>query len=170
MPAQSKYGAFLAALATRLDLVDAGADYHNTFTVVRCPAFREEYLDPSVASGVLAFLVPGRLTPRVATFGGAEATVLCDARVDLLIAKRYESGDDPFEPPTVDRWEWQARLAQDAVKVLHGDRGVAAGGVDTCLNLTVDDIEMAPEETFHQVWAVVFISLVARIQWAVGAP
>ena len=136
---------------------------------MRAPAFKEEYLQQAIGLGnAVAFLVPGSIAPKVSTYGGTGATVFSEVRVDLLIAKPYSSGDDPFASPypSPDRWEEQDRMAQDATKAILSDRGVNS----TAKNVQITNVEMAPEETFHPAWAVVFMSLLATVESTTGAP
>ena len=162
MATPSKHSLFLAALKTRLEGIVTGVDYWYTPKVVRAAGFVEEFLDPSVNEQTIYFLVPGRDTPGLMTFGRMKS----ELRVDLLLARRYEAGDYPYNPPNPDRWEEQDRIRQDATKRLEGDFKIGGTTIET----HITDVEMSAEEVFHRVWAVVFMSLLATFDYAEGAP
>lgn len=159
---RSLHSLFLAALKTRLAGIVAGADFWNTLLVVRVPGMADHYLDASVNEDAICFMVPGADNPRLNTFG----TMASDLRVDLLLARRYEAGDDPFHQPTIDRWEEQDKLRQDVTKRLEQDPKVS----QTCFDLQITHVEMEAEQTWHETWACVFMSLLAVFHYPEGAP
>ena len=160
MATASKHSLFLAALKARLETIFSGDSYWYRPRVVRIPGFKETYLDASLET--IYFLVPGNESPMPMTFGRMKS----ELRLDLLLARRFEGGDDPFSPPDPDRWEEQDRIRQDATKVLEADFKVGGTSIET----HITRVEMAAEDVFHETWAVVFMSLLATFEYAEGAP
>lgn len=150
-------------LMTRLGAIvgDNGATYwYSPGKVIRHPEFNGNCVDASI-NGPIYVVSPGRKEKRPFTFG----IVHVDWPLDLSLCSRFNSGDNPFQAPPIDRLEVQERMLQDVEKSLNQYRTLDGLAIDT-------DFQTDEEggETWIEGWAVSFATVRVEYTYAEATP
>lgn len=122
-------------------------------TVVTQPAFHDGVLDASLNSGSVICLSPDVSEDSMAAMG----RIRVEQPIELAVAARFTGAgeDNPFDPPTPDRWTVQDELERGVKDKLRGDR--LLGGL--LVDMVIPDTDKSAENTFLPGWAAVIMTV-----------
>jgi len=164
--AESIHEQVVAAIKTSLAAIvaDGGSTYWYTpSAVVRYGGFSMECLSETKGSTIIV-LIPGE-EERVPFAMGGRWQARC--MLDIAAATQFAPvTEDPFNPPSPDRWQVQNRLARDIEKKLLAGATVGGLAIDT----EVQVVDRDPEDTYVERWAVVFLRVLVIYEYTETAP
>lgn len=144
-------------------LLEATTGWYPPSVVQRAPGFTDECLD--IGQTTIYTVVPNRVeaTP-LNSLLGIDAHLL----VDLVLATRMDRDLEPGGSAPL-RWTVQNRLEQDA-KAQIATNYRLLGAADGHLFTTVPVTDYAPELTYDQVWAIVYLRVDLRYTYPDRTP
>jgi hypothetical protein len=166
---ESKHEQIEEAIKSRLASIVGDSGVNWWFTpdrVIRYPAFTEQCLDTSLTT--VYVLSPDEeedaeaSTGTAATGGGIRA----QARLDLVLATRYQGSEHPFQAEAPLRATLQNRMARDVKKKLREDITLG-GGLARNLDFILTD---RGAETHHPGWAIVAMRLLVTYWYQALVP
>jgi hypothetical protein len=161
---ESKHERIIVALQAALAAIsgDGGATYwYGPDRVLRAPAFSALCLDTSLET--IYVLSPEDVADERADSCSAKALV----RVDLTAVHRFNPvSENPFEQMEPLRWTVQTRLERDVKKLVRTDETLGGLSQEVRIPLT----SYAPEETYFEGWACVFMRLEIKYYYPKATP
>ena len=155
--AEARHEQIIVALKAALAgiVADGGTTYWYTpDRVLRAPAFSQMCLDSSLDT--IYVLSPVDVADERADSCSAKALV----RVDLTAVRRFNpSTENPYTQEAPIRWTIQTRLERDIKKLIRTDETLGGLSQEVRVPLT----SYAPEETYFEGWACIFMRL--EIKW-----
>lgn len=156
-----------------LIVADGGVTYWYTPTaVVRIPALTNAFFNSNLGSGASPVTIYGLIPDEAIDNEECSQTMFSRAGVFLVLAQAFKpSSEDPFTGDTPLRHTIQNRMERDVKRALLVDP--QAGGL--LYNVFGDDsdkvkVDMSPEHTYMEDWAVVFMHFRPMFSYAFTAP
>lgn len=160
--AESVHEQIIAAFKTHLE---GTTGWYPPALVQRAPGFDSDCLDD--ASPTIYTLVPVRVERSILTSSlGIRANLV----TDLVLATRFTPASQlPRAQAAPIRWTVQSRLEQDALaRIATNYKLLGADGAH--LFTTVPVIDYAPEVTYWEHWAIVYLRVVLRFLYQDRTP
>jgi hypothetical protein len=151
--ADPKSKALVAAVVAALEAIPAGQ--YKPDRVVKCAAFDSRVLDSSLSSVVS--LSPDFSTDAALTFGPT-LNMVVDYPIDIAVCRKFDGAEDPFNPPSPDRWGEQQEMVRVVKDALRLDR--TFGGA--AMYSEIPSTDQTAENTFAEGWALSFLRLVVQ--------
>lgn len=166
--AESIHEQVVAAILTSLEAIvgDGGTTYWYTPSkVIRYGGFTDACLNPMVGDPATIYVLIPSEEERTPFAMGGRWKARCI--LDIVAAQRFvPATEDPFNPPSPDRWQIQNRLARDIERKLLAGATVGGLAIDT----EVQVVDRDPEDTHVDGWAVVLLRTLVEYEYAETAP